>query len=129
MTDFGYAGIKEVRLGKNGQIRQRLQIPWAYECEEEIDLFSLITKINEGFCHIESISMGRVHEVRLVHNRLHQLIDIRIYPKQIVVYPTTNNHQDVSETLLKAFKDVSYGGKLIAGVYHGDDKSVGKRNG
>ncbi len=111
MTDFGNAGIEEQVYGKSGQFRRVLQRPWTIQlCHEPT--ISLYVGICRNFTVIEELTTGGVNRARIVDDKTGQLFDIEIWADKINVYPTTNEHQESSERLLKIFKRHG-GGRLV----------------
>jgi len=112
MTDFGKAGIKTVTVGKSVKFNNRLQIPWGFVFDREPDLISLISELDKSFCFLESISVGGSHEARMIYNKTGTMVDIDIDNKEMLVYPTSNDHQECSEKIY-AILTKHFNGKLI----------------
>ena len=99
VENFENAGVKVEVFGKNRQFKRKLQIPWTFRSDSELNLISIIDSIVSKYTVIESISMGGLHHARIIDNKLGSAFDIDIHEKYINVYPTEENHTESSNKL------------------------------
>lgn len=100
---FGDAGIEQDFVGKDNRFKRTIQHPWVCTLNHEPNL-SLYAGIVRKFTVIEETSVDGIHHARICCNMTGQIFDIEIRPDSILVYPTSNNHEEASERLLKIFE-------------------------
>jgi hypothetical protein len=105
LQNYEESGIRIETFGKKNQFQRKVQMPWSWITKTELNLFELIPAITERFTVIESLSMESRHTARIVDNKSGEPFDIELNRFCITVYPTSNNHQDSSDRLLKIIKD------------------------